>query len=534
CTHPVAMLAVELFEQHDKDKFEIYAFCWSPDDGSVLRQRVIQAVDHYIPVHGKSEDEIAKLIRQHEIDILIDLQGQTSGAKTIMLAQRPAPIQITYLGLPATTGLPGIDYVIADRYLIPEEHAGYYSEKPLYMPDVYQVSDRKRAIGKTPTRTDCGLPDDKFVFCSFNNNHKYTLEVFTTWMNILRQVPDSVLWLLADNPWSRANLLKQAEAQGIDPNRLFFAERALPADYLARYHVADLFLDTFPFNAGTTANDALWMELPVLTMSGRSFAARMAGALLTAAGLPELITYDLKTYESKAIKLAKDARALKRLRKKLADAKTKSPLFNTTQFARNLETHYIELVTDFDQQTATTRPARQVASASKPLQKTKQLIEIATEAEQFQAQGDIEGAIQVYRQWLEHTHSRDEWIAQFNLGILLRDEGDLTGAQQAFQAVLKQKPDFVQANAALEQVITTTTPGQVINQVSGMHNTPPLSSSRNVQLFTIAWSSETCIQTDPNITILDNTANPRPDWREYWPIRHFLKNNELEENTLYG
>ncbi|WP_292981892.1 O-linked N-acetylglucosamine transferase family protein [Nitrosomonas sp.] len=449
CTHPVAMLMVELLEEHDREKFEIYAFCWSPNDGSGLRQRVIQGVNHYIPIHELSEADSARLIREHEIDILVDLHGQTNNARIQMLAHRPAPIQITYLGLPATTGLPCIDYVVADRFLIPEEHAGCYSEKPLYMPDVYQVSDRKRAIGKTPTRTDCGLPDDKFVFCSFNNNHKYTLEVFTVWMNILRQVPDSVLWLLADNPWSRANLLKQAEAQGIDPNRLFFAERALPADYLARYHVADLFLDTFPFNAGTTANDALWMELPVLTMSGRSFAARMAGALLTAAGLPELITYDLKTYESKAIKLAKDARALKRLRKKLADAKTKSPLFNTTQFARNLETHYIELVTAFDQQTATTRPARQVAPASKPLQKTKQLIEIATEAEQFQAQGDIASAIQIYRQWIKQSRSQDKWVAWFNLGALLNNNGDLTGAEQAFQAVLELQPNFAPAKAAL-------------------------------------------------------------------------------------
>ena len=458
CTHPVAMLMVELLEEHDREKFEIYAFCWSPNDGSGLRQRVIQGVDHYIPIHELSEADSARLIREHEIDILVDLHGQTNNARIQMLAHRPAPIQITYLGLPATTGLPCIDYVIADRFLIPEEHAGCYSEKPLYMPDVYQVSDRKRAIGKTPTRTDCGLPDDKFVFCSFNNNHKYTLEVFTTWMNILRQVPDSVLWLLADNPWSRANLLKQAEAQGIDPNRLFFAERALPADYLARYHVADLFLDTFPFNAGTTANDALWMELPVLTMSGRSFAARMAGALLTAAGLPELITYDLKTYESKAIKLAKDVRALKRLRKKLADAKTKSPLFNTTQFARNLETHYIELVTAFDQQTATARPARQVAPASKPLQKTKQLIEIATEAEQFQAQGDIASAIQIYRQWIKQSQSQDKWVAWFNLGALLNNNGDLTGAEQAFQAVLELQPNFAPAKAALGKIDNESTP----------------------------------------------------------------------------
>ncbi|HNH52168.1 MAG TPA: tetratricopeptide repeat protein, partial [Nitrosomonas sp.] len=350
CTHPVAMLTVELFEQHDKDKFEIYAFCWSPNDGSNLRQRIIQGVDHYIPIHELNEADSARLIREYEIDILVDLHGQTSNARIQMLAHRPAPIQITYLGLPATTGLPCIDYVIADRFLIPQEYANFYSEKPLYMPDIYQVSDRKREISSAPTRESCGLPKNKFVFCSFNNNHKYTLEVFTTWMNILRRVPESVLWLLADNPWAKSNLKKQAELQGIDPTRLIFAKRTLPADYLARYHVADLFLDTFPFNAGTTANDSLWAGLPVLTLCGRSFASRMAGALLTTADLPELITYDLKSYEDKAVELAQNPKVVKKLRKKLADAKINSPLFDTTRFARNLETHYTNLVAAFNYQ----------------------------------------------------------------------------------------------------------------------------------------------------------------------------------------
>lgn len=450
CTHPVAMLTVELFEQHDKDKFEIYAFCWSPNDGSNLRQRIIQSVDHYIPIHDLNDVESAKLIREHEIDILVDLHGQTNNARIQMLAHRPAPIQITYLGLPATTGLPCIDYVIADRFLIPEEYAGFYSEKPLYMQDIYQVSDRKREIAATPTRAACGLPEDKFVFCSFNNNHKYTLEVFTTWMNILRRVPDSVLWLLADNPWAKDNLLKQAKIQSIDPSRLYFAERTLPADYLARYRVADLFLDTFPFNAGTTANDALWMELPVLTLCGRSFASRMAGALLTSAGLPELITYDLKDYEHKAVTLAKNVKALKKLRNKLVDAKTNSPLFNTTQFARNLEAHYIELVATSSQKALTIQPAKQIASSFQQPQKSKQLTDIVIEAEQLQAQGDIASAIQTYRQWIEYSHFQNKWMAWFNLGVLLNSNGDLAGATRAFQVVLQQQPNFIQAKKALE------------------------------------------------------------------------------------
>ena len=454
CTHPVAMLTVELFEHHDKARFETYAFCWSPDDGGPLRRRILAAVDHYMPVHGKSDDEIAQLIRDNEIDILIDLQGQTSGAKTRMLALRPAPLQITYLGLPATTGLPGIDYVIADRYLIPEEYARHYSEQPLYMPDCYQVSDRKREHSAAPTRKACGLPARKFVFCSFNNNHKYTLEVFSAWMNILRRISNSVLWLLADNPWAADNLRQQAVAQGIDPKRLVFAERASPADYLARYLVADLFLDTFPFNAGTTANDALWMGLPVLTMSGRSFASRMAGALLTAAGLPELITQDLQAYEDTAVALAGDARKRKALREELAHAKAHGPLFDSLRFTRALEQQYRALVSGLQAPTTPTKPGVGATGDGHPATPSCNLNDIAaivTRAETCQAKGDVAGAIHIYRQWLATHPSLNDWMIQFNLGLLLKETGDVVGAQKAFVLSLQQRPDFTPASIALQQ-----------------------------------------------------------------------------------
>lgn len=438
CTHPVAMLTVELFEHHDKAVVEVFAFCWSPNDGGPLRQRILNAVEHYVPVHDKSDDEIAALIRAYEIDILIDLQGQTSGAKTRMLAQRPAPIQITYLGLPATTGLPGIDYVIADRYLIPEEQVRYYSEKPLYMPGVYQVSDRKREHSLAPTRKACGLPARKLVFCSFNNNHKYTLEVFSAWMNILRRVPNSVLWLLADNPWAADNLRQQAKAQGIDPKRLVFAERASPADYLARYLLADLFLDTFPFNAGTTANDALWMGLPVLTMSGRSFASRMAGALLTAAQLPELITEDLHAYEELAVNLAGDGKKRQQLREKLAQAKESGPLFDSLGFTRALEQQYQTLVRD-------------LAVDAVPIV-LDDVVAITAQAEACQALGDKQGAIQIYRQWLNTHSSVHDWMIHFNLAVLLKDTGAHQDARNAFAQVLQQRPNFTPAAIALQQL----------------------------------------------------------------------------------
>lgn len=342
--HPVSMLTVQLFELHNRAEFEVFAYCWSPEDGSELRQRVIGAMDHFHRIHTLSDQAAAQLIRSHEIDILVDLQGQTSGARADLLGYRPAPIQLTYLGLPATTGLPSIDYVIADAFLIPPEYARFYSEKPLYMPDVYQVSDRKRVAAAAPSRKDCGLPETGFVFCSFNNSYKYTPDVFAAWMQILQRVPGSVLWLLADNPWAEGNLRAQAQAHGIGAERLVFAARVSPDNYLARYQCADLFLDTFPFNAGTTANDCLWMSCPLLTLAGRSFASRMAGALLTAAGLPELITYDLDSYAHLAVALAQDPQRCLQLRARLAEVREHGALFDTPKFVRELELRLKSLV----------------------------------------------------------------------------------------------------------------------------------------------------------------------------------------------
>jgi predicted O-linked N-acetylglucosamine transferase (SPINDLY family) len=342
--HPVSMLTVQLFELHDRQEFEVFGYCWSPEDGSALRQRVIGAMDHFTRINLLSDEDAARKIRSDEIDILIDLQGQTAGARANMLAYRPAPIQITYLGLPATTGLPSIDYVIADKFLIPENEAPFYSEKPLYMPDVYQVSDRKRPVGNTPTRESCGLPVGGFVFCSFNNNYKFTPAVFDVWMNVLLRTPGSVFWLLADNQWAEDNLRLEAEIRGVEQKRLIFASRVSPEDYLARFKIADVFLDSFPFNAGTTANDALWMGLPVLTCSGRSFASRMAGALLTAAKLEELITYNLRDYEEKAVWLAGNPEECLRMRKHLEGVHVNGVLFDTPRFVQNLESKLKQLV----------------------------------------------------------------------------------------------------------------------------------------------------------------------------------------------
>jgi predicted O-linked N-acetylglucosamine transferase (SPINDLY family) len=348
CLHPIGLLTAELFELHDRDEFEVFAYCWTREDGSPLRRRIIAALDHFVRIDALSDEAAARRIRDDEIDVLIDLHGQTLGARPNLLAWRPAPIQITYLGLPATTGFPFIDYVIADRFLVPEDAVRFYSEKPLYMPEVYQVSDRKRNCAPVPTRESCGLPGDAFVYCSFNNSFKYTPDVFALWMDILRRVPASVLWLLADNPWAEANLRKEAMRHGMDAGRLVFAGRVAPDVYLARYGVADLFLDTYPFNAGTTANDALWMGLPVLTLSGRTFASRMAGALLTAAGLPELIACSPGEYVEKAVALARSADDRQRLLAHLGEVREHGALFDTPRFVRNLEAHFRRLAGNLD------------------------------------------------------------------------------------------------------------------------------------------------------------------------------------------
>jgi len=265
----------------------------------------------------------------------------TSGARPDLIALRPAPVQISWLGFPGTTGHPEIDYIIADEYVIPPEFSDCYSETPLYLPNCFQPSDRHREVAPAPGKCDCQLPASAFVFCCFNNSYKITPEIFNAWMRILQKVPDSVLWLLADNPSVQINLHKAAEVNGVDPSRLVFAERVAPPLYLSRYQLADLFLDTAPFNAGTTANDAIWMGVPVLTMAGRAFASRMAGSILNSLGIArELVVSNLEDYEKRAVELAALPGQLEALRNTLREARRSSPIFNTTDFARNLEALY--------------------------------------------------------------------------------------------------------------------------------------------------------------------------------------------------
>ncbi|WP_085317571.1 O-linked N-acetylglucosamine transferase, SPINDLY family protein [Derxia lacustris] len=343
CLHAVGLLTPELFELHDRERFEIYGFCWSREDGTSLRKRLVEAFDHHVPIGHLDDETAARVIHANEIDVLIDLQGLTAGARPDILALRPAPVQIAYLGLPGTSALPGVDHVIADRYVMPDSLLPYMTEQPVYLPHCYQVSDRKREVGVTPTRAQAGLPDDAFVFCSFNNNYKFTEPMFASWMRILAGVPNSVLWLLADNLWAEDNLHRAAAAAGVNPARLIFAPRVGPADYLARLPLADLFLDTFPFNAGTTANDALFMGLPLVTRSGRSYISRMAGSLLTAVGLPDLIADDAAGYEKLAIALGNTPARVASYRRYLAEQRMNTPLFDIPGIVRELEAAYERL-----------------------------------------------------------------------------------------------------------------------------------------------------------------------------------------------
>lgn len=343
CSHAVSILTAELYGLHDRNKVEVFGFDWSHEDGSPLRARVLAGFDQHVRIHTLSDQQAAELIRKHEIDILVDLQGLTLGARPNILSYRPAPVQITWLGLPGPTAHPEIDYVIADPFVLPPELEPYFTEKPLHMPRTFQINDRQRLVGPTPARAACALPEEAFVFCAFNNNFKFSPEMFGCWMNILKRVPGSLLWMVADHEQVRTNLQRLAELAGVARERLVFAGRVVPAAYLARYKVADLFLDTIPFNGGTTASDALWAGLPVLTCAGRTFSARMAGSLLNAVDLPQLICKDLAEYEEKAVAIGLDRERSAALRRHLEEHRMDCALFDSAQFVRDLEERYAQV-----------------------------------------------------------------------------------------------------------------------------------------------------------------------------------------------
>jgi protein O-GlcNAc transferase len=339
--HPTAYLTAGLFEQHDRSRFEITALSFGQNDNSPVRRRLEAAFEHFIDVRDNSDHEIAALMRRAEIDIAVDLMGFTKDNRLGVLARRAAPIQVNYLGYPGTTGAPYMDYILADATVIPENHDAFYAERVVRIPGTYQINDNRRAVTqRTPTRGECGLPQNALVFCCFNNPQKITPEIFDIWMRLLHAVEGSVLWLITGIAKAAANLRLEAEKRGVAPERLIFAPKASVADHLARHRLADLCLDTLPYNAHTTASDALWAGLPVLTCLGDTFAGRVAASLLKAIGLDALITRTLAEYEALALRLARDPAYLASLKDRLIRNRNGSSLFDTRRATRHIETAY--------------------------------------------------------------------------------------------------------------------------------------------------------------------------------------------------
>jgi predicted O-linked N-acetylglucosamine transferase (SPINDLY family) len=341
-SHATAYLIAELFEKHDRQRFQVFGYSCGADDGSPMRRRLIKAFDRFSDLKDASFVESAQRIAADGVDILVDLKGYTQNARTQILALRPAPVQVNYLGYPGTMGAPFMDYILVDDFVVPGDQQPFFTEKLVHLPGCYQVNDSQREISAhAPSRAECGLPEKGFVFCSFNNSYKITPDVFDVWMGLLKAVSGSVFWLFEGNRFAPANLRREAEARGVAAQRLVFAPRKPPPEHLARHRVADLFLDTFPVNAHTTASDALWAGCPVLTMAGETFVSRVAGSLLRTIGLSELVTTSLDDYQAMALRLARDAESLAGLRARLEASRRNSPLFDAGQFARNLEKAYI-------------------------------------------------------------------------------------------------------------------------------------------------------------------------------------------------
>lgn len=339
--HAITYLLAGVFERHDPARYETFALSWDRRDPGPVRRRVEAAFSRFIDISSKSDAEVTRLMEELQIDIAVDLSGHTLGQRTGILARRAAPVQVNYLGLPATMGAPYIDYLIADPFLVPPDHQNHYAERIVWLPESFQPNDNRRSLpADAVARSAFGLPEAGFVFCCFNRSNKLNPACFDVWMRLLKSVPGSVLWLLANGAVTREHLRREALVRGVDGDRVIFAGDVPYGEYLARYACADLFLDTLPFNGGTTVSDALTMSLPVLTCSGDSFAARMAGSVLMCLGHRELVTRSMDEYAAAALHLASHPGHLKALRRKLAQQRAEHPFFNTDRYRRHLEEAY--------------------------------------------------------------------------------------------------------------------------------------------------------------------------------------------------
>jgi len=340
--HATALLMVEMLEAHDRARFELHAYSYGRDDGHGMRQRLGLAFERFNDISGLDDLQAARAIHADSVDILVDLKGFTSGTRTELMTYRPAPLQVSFLGYPGTLGGAVCDYLISDRFVTPADAEAGYSEALARMPHSYQPHGRRAAVDAAPTREAAGLPAQGLVLCCFNQAYKFTPEVFDIWCALLAQVPGSVLWLLRSEQ-AEGNLRREAMQRGIAPQRLVFAADLPHAQHLARLQLADLVLDTLPYNAHTTASDALWAGVPIVTCAGTTFASRVAGSLLHAVGLPELVTHSLQAYAALATALAADPPRLQALRAKLARQRLAAPLFDVAGYTRGLEALYAEM-----------------------------------------------------------------------------------------------------------------------------------------------------------------------------------------------
>jgi len=347
--HATSVLMAEVFERHDQAQFEVFLYSHGPDDKSAMRQRIEAAAEHFVELAGASDQAIAERIAHDQIDLLIDLKGYTAQNRMGVFARRPAPVQATFLGFPGTTGAPFIDYIIGDPVVTPHGHAAHFSEKLAQLSVCYQPNDRQRPRPQAMTRQAAGLPDDALVLCGFNQAYKISPEVLDVWCGLLEDIPHAVLWLLDWHGQARPHLEEELSVRGVDLARIRWAPRLSLADHISRTQLADIFIDTWPCNAHTTASDALWAGLPVVTFMGQTFASRVAGSLLHAVGLPELATSSLKAYREKVLALAADPAARQRIRDQLVTARDQAPLFDSARYTRDLEAMLTRMVSRHEQ-----------------------------------------------------------------------------------------------------------------------------------------------------------------------------------------
>ena len=499
--HATMHLMARLFSAHDRNKFEVFAYSYGADKQDEMRKLLVDTVDVFHDVRSETDEAVAQLARKEAIDIAIDLKGYTQNSRPGIFAYRAAPVQIAYLGYPGSTGSPFMDYLLADEIVIPQTHHDYYSENVICLPHSYQVNDNTRQISQRPmTRAEFGLPEAGFVFCCFNSNYKITPDEFDVWMRLLNKVEGSVLWLLKSNKWVESRLREEAETRGIEGHRIIFAERLPQDEHLARIRFAGLFLDTFICNAHTTASDALWAGVPLVTKLGQGFAARVGGSLLNAVGLPELITETKDEYETLAFELASDAAKLDAVKSKLASNRTSKPLFDTTLFARHIEAAYQQAFQRYDDNKGPApftvaaipkdcSPSKEASPQSVEYadelavnialrDKVRQLLEVFSQGKLAEVVGDAEQLV------IEHpgnhllhdflgvvnaglkrqdkaiaNHKRaieikpDHAASHYNLALVLQNKGALEAAETSLGRVIDLKPDYADAHYNLGLVL---------------------------------------------------------------------------------